>query len=188
VKRFLISCLLLLCPLANGRSDLLGQSITLTPPADWESVRPFPASLAESPYPTLKYLPKDGRPVEIIITLLPADVVGFPVTDPVSLRKVCLIAAEPYLDPAAPLPACVELALPEGLGVRITAPCPPAPGRVAGREHTQATIANLLVGSRYLVHVAIFHDGDEAPEYGQALQTLFSMRCVVSGPVACTPP
>lgn len=182
MKRLLTSCLLALGALANGRCDVLGDVISLTPPAGWERVQPHPACLDESPFPTLKYLLHDGQQAEIVITLLPANIVGFPVTDAESLTKFSLIAAQPYLPASAPQPRVAEFTLPDGLAIAITIPRP-AVAPAEAREHI-ATVTGLLIGSKQLVHVAILHEPGKTPEFLQALQTMFSIRPVNSALLA----
>jgi hypothetical protein len=171
MKHELLFVLVALGLFTRGQSETLGHEIDLTPPAGWQRARPFPSSLAESPYPTLKYLPCDGRNAEIIITLLPPDAAGFRVSDPKSLKRFSLLAAGPYLGEAAPSHVA-EFTLRDGLAIAVTAPVSAA----APEPRRLATVAGLFIASKHLVHVAIIHEADMAPEFLQALETMLSVR------------
>jgi hypothetical protein len=168
--------LLLILSATAGRTDILGGEISLSPPPGWKSVTPFQPLLSPSPHATLKYIPTDGRHALLVITLLPPDVLGFEVKDRISLERFNRIAAEPFLSGRIAPPQPVELELPDCLATCLTTDYS-GPGLPATPEpYRLATTASLLVGRNHLVHVAIFHDGRDAPEYRQALQALQSLR------------
>lgn len=177
MKPLLLSLLALL-PLAGGRAALLGADVNLTPPPKWKSVEPFSPLLEPSPYATLKFVPADGGHAALIITLLPADVLGFAVHDCSTLAQFTLVAAQPYFPSDAPPPRLIEQGLPSGLAACITVTMPSEPGSATNSADAfrMATTATLLLDSKHLVHFAILHDAEDAPEFRQAVETIRTVR------------
>lgn len=177
MKHPLASCLFLVVAMASIHAEPLGE-IDLTPPPGWKSVQPFSPLLADSPLVTLKFVPDDERRAAFIVTLLPADrdYLDFAVTDLDSLSKLTVMAAQPFLDSESPRPVPSALPVVEGLAASLTIPCAPAAATSAAESHRMATTACLLLDAKHVVHVLIYHNGVEAPEYLQAIKAMRSMR------------
>ena len=172
MKRVLLS-LLVFSAFTWARADNLGADVGVMPPSGWKSVEPFPPLLAPSPFATLKYVPADARHAAIIITLMPADVLGFSVRDFASLNQFTLIAAQPYLPAGAPAPRVIEHSLPAGLANCVTVTCPLKPAAAPGpAPYRMATTASLLLDANHLVHFTILHDEENVPEFRQAVEVI----------------
>jgi hypothetical protein len=151
------------------RAEMLGDLIKITAVAGWTRESPGESAQA-SLFPTLRFVPKDGRNAAIIITLLPSDVPGFTVTNHASLERFNLMSARPYIanpdDP--PPPTVVEIA--NGIGVSITNEDPALIGKpVPPNEYRIATSVSALLDRQYLIHCTIFHDEKDSTELHEAL-------------------
>ena len=173
-------CLLTLAALTPLRADTLGNVIKISPDSGWRQAESRPTGQEETPFPTLKYVPKDGRNAAIILTLLPSDAPGFTVTNHASLERFNLISARPYIanpdDP--PVPAVLEIA--NGIGVSLTNEDPALVGKpVPPNEYRIATTVSVLLGRKYLIHCTIFYDEKDSSDLHEALEILRS--AVVKG-------
>jgi hypothetical protein len=180
MKQFLLLCLVFAWATPRLCGELLGDTVRLRPPPGWERTEPYPENMEASPFPTVRYVHRTGD-CEITLTLLPTNLLGFAVKDQPTLLRFNRIAAEPFVS-SAPTAAIAEFPLARGLAISTTAA--PSPERESETGSRIATVASVLLESKHLVHVAIFHDPQQAPEFVQALQTMFSMRPVTPGPVA----
>jgi len=164
------------CLLFNvTRAESLGGVVEITAPAQWERVAPLPPGQPAPPYPVLKYVPKDGRNAAVLLSLLPADVPGYEVTDLPSLKGFNLVASRPYLSEPDTRPAQSELSVPGGLGVFLTNEDPALVGRPVPRgEFRIATTVSLLLGGKTLLHCTIFHDEKDSLDLKEAMKLILS--------------
>ena len=167
--------LLTLAALVSLRAETLGGVIKITPVAGWSRENPGEPGQQETRYPTLRFVPKDGRNAAIIIILLPSDAPGFTVTNHASLERFNLLSARPYIanpdDP--PAPSVVEI--PHGIGVSITNEDPALIGKpVPPNEYRIATSVSVLLDRKYLIHCTIFYDEKDSTELREALDILLS--------------
>ncbi len=175
MKRLAVFLLLSSLLLVRGHAEMLGHAVAVTPVAGWVRVDALPPGTPAPPYPVLKFAPKDGRNAAVLLSLLPADVPGYEVTDLVSLKGFNLVASEPFLPSRDARPPVTELNVPGGLGVAITNEDPaligkaPPPG-----EYKIATTASLLLGGKTLVHCTIFYDERDSADYKEALKIVLS--------------
>lgn len=167
----------LLATLVPLQADTLGGAIRITPVAGWiQQEAPTPAPEAPS-FPTLHYAPKDGRNASIVLTLLPTNVPGLTITNVVSLARLNLLLAQPYLANPEDTPPFTELEIPDGIAVCITNEDPALIGKpVPPGEYRIATSASVLLDRKYLIHCTIFYDEKDSPELRQALQILLSAK------------
>jgi len=177
----LLFALVALTPL---RADLLGSLIKITPATGWTRDGPTEAAQEEPAFPTLRYVPKDGRNASIVLTLLPITVAGFTITNHASLERFNLLSARPYLanpDDEPPIPTVLDIA--NGIGVSITNEDPALIGKpVPPGEYRMATSASVLLGRKYLIQCTIFHDEKDSAELRQALDILLSATVKATTP------
>jgi len=181
MKRFaLLSLLAALVPL---HADTLGGTIRITPAAGWIREDSLVPGQEEPPFPTLRYVPKDGRNAAIVLMLLPNNMPGFTITSVVTLARFNLLLAQPYLPSADDTPPFTELEIPGGLAVCITNEDPALIGKpVPPGEYRIATSASVLLDRKYLIHCTIFYDEKDSPELRQALKILLSATARTSVP------
>ncbi|HEX2853763.1 MAG TPA: hypothetical protein VHO24_11035 [Opitutaceae bacterium] len=151
------------------RADLLGETVEITPVAGWGRMlvaRP-------SPFPTLQYVPKDGRNASVLITLFPADAAK--VTDLPSLKKFLRVSATPYLSaPDAEMNA-IERGLPQGFLVYASFEDPDLVGKPSRKGNYKiATPAAAYLGSGPTLQVTIFTDRKDGADLQEALQIVQS--------------
>ena len=175
MKRFAL--LFLLAALVPLRADTLGGAIRITPVSGW-ILEEAPTSGQEEPaFPTLRYVPKDGRNASLVLTLLPTNVPGLTITNVVSLARLNLLLAQPYLANPEDTPPFTELEIPDGIAVCITNEDPALIGKpVPPGEYRIATSASVLLDRKHLIHATIFYDEKDSPELRQALQILLSAK------------
>ena len=167
--------LLSLAALMPLRAETLGGVIKITPVAGWSRENPGEPGQQEPRFPTLRFVPKDGRNAAIILTLLPNDAPGFTVTNHASLERFNLLSARPYIanPDEPPAPSVVEIT--NGIGVSITNEDPALIGKpVPPNEYRIATSVSVLLARKYLIHCTIFHDEKDSTELHEALDILLS--------------
>ena len=175
MKRLALLLLLSCCPLARAHAEMLGREVEVTAVPGWESVDPLPAGQPAPPYPVLKYVPKNGHNAAVLLSLLPANVPGYEVTDLASLKGFNLVASRPYLPGPAARPPVTELKIHDGLGVALTSEDPslidkaPPPG-----EYKIATTVSLLLGGKTLVHCTVFYDEKDSVDFQEAMKLVLS--------------
>ena len=175
MKRLAVLRLLSCFTLTRVHAEMLGHDVEVTAVPGWESVNPLPPGQPAPPYPVLRFTPKDGRNASILLSLLPANVPGYEVTDLASLKGFNLVASRPFLPSPDARPPVTELKVANGLGVFLTNEDPaligkaPPPG-----EYKIATTATLLLGGKTLVHCTIFYDEKNSTDFKEALKILLS--------------
>lgn len=175
MKRFATVFLLSCCMLARVHAEMLGPDVKVFAAPGWESVDPLEPAQAAPPYPVLKYVPKDGRNAAVLLSLLPADVPGYEVTDLASLKSFNLMASRPYLPETDARPAQIELNVTNGLGVLLTSEDPALVGKpVPPGEYRIATTVSVLLGGKSLLHCTIFHDEKDSADLKEALKIIRS--------------
>ena len=165
----LLLTLVVLTPLS---AEMLGGVIKITPAAGWNRDNQGDAGPQENRFPTLRFVPKDGRNAAIIMTLLPSDAPGFTVTNHASLERFNLLSAQPYIANHDEPPALELDAV--GLGATedpllIGKPVPP-------NEYRIATSVSVLLDRKYLIHCTIFYDEKDSVDLHEALEILLSAR------------
>lgn len=175
MKRFAL--LVLLASLVPLHADNLGGAIRISPVTGWTREEALPPGQEEPPFPTLRYVPKDGRNAALILTLLPNDVPGFTITNLSSLKRFNLLLAQPYLANTDDSPPVTELDIPNGIAVCITNEDPALIGKPAPPgEYKIATTACVLLDRKYVIHGTIFYDERGSDDLHQALQILLSAK------------
>jgi hypothetical protein len=175
MNRLLVVLLLSLFTAGTIRADHLGQSVEITAGPGWVSADPREPGQPAIPFPTLKYLPKDGRNASILLSLLPASLPGLVVNDLASLKKFNLMAARPYLASPNAVPPVTELKMSNGLAVAMSNEDPdligkpPQPG-----NYKIATTISVLLAGKDLIHCTILHDAKDSTDYREAVQILLS--------------
>jgi len=179
MKRFIL--LFLLAAAATLHADTLGSAIRITPVAGWIREEAPTTGQEEAPFPTLHYVPKDGRNASIILTLLPTNMPGLTINNIVALARFNLLLAQPYLANPEDTPPFTELEIPDGMAVCITNEDPALIGKpVPPGEYRIATSATVLLEGKHLIHCTIFYDEKDSPELRQALQILLSAKLKAS--------
>jgi hypothetical protein len=175
MKRFAVFLLLSCLPLARGHAETLGRDVEITPAPGWTSVDPLPPGQPLPPYPVLKFTPRDGRNAAVLVSLLPANVPGYEVTDLASLKAFNIVASRPYLPSPDARPTITELKVPDGIGVAITNEDPALIGRAPPPgEYKIATTVSLLLGGKTLLHCTVFYDEKDSADFREAMQLLLS--------------
>jgi len=175
MKRLAALLLLSVFALARVHAEMLGHDVEVTAVPGWQSVEPLAPGQPKPPYPVLKFVPKDGRNAAVLLSLLPANVPGYEVTDLASLKGFNLVASRPYLPGPDARPPVTELKVHDGLGVSITSEDPaligkaPPPG-----EYKIATTVSLLLGGKTLVHCTLFYDEKDSAEFQEAIKLVLS--------------
>jgi len=170
-----LAVFLLLSCFARVHAAMLGHDVEVTAVPGWLSVEPLAPDQPKPPYPVLKFVPKDGRNAAVLLSLLPANVPGYEVTDLASLKGFNLVASRPYLPGPDARPPVTELKVPDGLGVFITSEDPaligkaPPPG-----EYKIAATVSLLLGGKTLVHCTVFFDEKDSAEFQEAIKLVLS--------------
>ncbi len=167
--------LLALAAFTPLRAETLGGVIKITPVAGWSRESLGENGQAEPRFPTLRFVPKDGRNAAVIMTLLPIDAPGFTVTNHASLERFNLISAGPYIAnrDEPPSPSVVEIA--NGIGVSITNEDPDLIGKpVPPNEYRIATSVSLLLDRKHLIHCTIFYDVKDSVDLHEALDIILS--------------
>lgn len=167
--------LLALAAFTPLRAEMLGGAIKITPVKGWVRESPGENGQAEPRFPTLRFVPKDGRNAAIIMTLFPVDAPGFTVNNHASLKRFNLMTAQPYVANAddPPTPSVVEIA--NGIGVSITNEDPALIGKpVPPNEYRIATSVSVLLDRKYLIHCTIFYDEKDSVDLHEALDILLS--------------
>ena len=183
MKRLAVLLLLTCFTLARAHAEMLGDTVAVTAVAGWKSVDPLAPGQPAPPYPVLKFEPKDGRNAEVLLSLLPANVPGYEVTDLASLKGFNLVASRPFLTSPDARPAVTELSVPGGLGVAITSEDPALVGKAPPPgEYKIATTASLLLGGKTLVHCTIFYDERDSTELKEALKIILSVATPAPDP------
>jgi hypothetical protein len=183
MKRFAVILVLSCALLARVHAETLGRDVEVTPVPGWASVDPLAPGQPVPPYPVLKFTPKDGRNAAVLISLLPANVPGYEVTDLASLKAFNIVASRPYLPSPDARPTITELQIPDGLGVAITNEDPaligkaPPPG-----EYKIATTVSLLLGGKTLLHCTVFYDEKNSEDFQEAMKLLLSATVRVPSP------
>jgi len=170
----LLLTLVVLTPLS---AEMLGGVIKITPAAGWNRDNQGDAGPQENRFPTLRFVPKDGRNAAIIMTLLPSDAPGFTVTNHASLERFNLLSAQPYIanHDEPPAPNVVEIA--NGIGVSVTNEDPLLIGKpVPPNEYRIATSVSVLLDRKYLIYCTIFYDEKDSVDLHEALEILLSAR------------
>lgn len=180
----LAAILLLSCfALARVHAEMLGREVEVIAAPGWESVAPLPPGQPLPPYPVLKFVPKDGRNAAVHLSLVPANVPGYEVTDLPSLKGFNLVASRPYLPGPDARPPVTELKVHDGIGVAITSEDPaligkaPPPG-----EYKIATTVSLLLGGKTLVHCIVFYDEKDSADFQEAMQLILSAATKAPSP------
>jgi hypothetical protein len=149
--------------------------LEVTPVSGWKSADAVQPNQPEPPFPTLKFVPKDGRNAAIYLSVLPAKVGGIEINDLESLKEINLLSARPYLPEPDARPPVTRLKIAGGLGVYITNEDPALVGKpVPPDEYRMATTATLLIGDQ-LVHCTIFHDERDSDDFREAMEILLSV-------------
>jgi len=170
-----LTLLFLLAAMVPLRADMLGGAIKITPATGWIRANATESGQEESPFPTLRYEPKDGRNASIVLTLLPIKIDGLPDTDLESLKRFNLMSAAPYLATPDDTPPVTELEIANGIGVSITNEDPALIGKpVPPNEYRIATSASVLLARKYVIHCTIFYDEKGSADFHEALQILLS--------------
>lgn len=167
---FLVALLLLQ---AMARADVLGGAIEITPVEGWVQAE-LPAPGGKSfPFPTLCYVPKDGRNANLLLTLVPNELSQ--VTDLDSLKKFHRAVSARYLpNPAADL-AAIERRLPQGMLVYASFVDPDMVGKPVQRGSFKvATSAVIYLPAKGTVHVTLFTDSKEGADLQQGLKIIQS--------------
>jgi hypothetical protein len=183
MKRLALLLLLSCFTLARAHAEMLGANVAVTAVAGWKRVDPLPPRQSAPPYPVLKFVPTDGRNAALLLSLLPANVPGYEVTDLASLKGFNLVASRPFLASPDARPPVTELAVPGGLGVAITNEDPALVGKAPPPgEYKIATTASLLLGGKTLVHCTIFYDERDSTELKEALKIILSATTPAQDP------
>ncbi len=183
MKRLAVLSLLSCLALVRVHAETLGRDVQITPPSGWASVDPLPPGQPVPPYPVLKFTPKDGRNAAVLISLLPANVPGYEVTDLTSLKAFNIVASRPYLPSPDARPVATELKVPDGLGVALTNEDPaligkaPPPG-----EYKIATTVSILLGGKTLLHCTIFYDEKDSVDFQEAMKLVLSAAVKTPSP------
>lgn len=158
-----------------SRADMLGQAVEVTPHPEWKSVEPGNPGEAPAPFPTRRYIPRNGRNATVLLTVLPNDITGFAITDLPSLKRFNLLSAQPYLPNPEAVPPVLELEIPNGIAVTITCEDPALVGKpVPPGEYRIATTASVLLGRKWVIHCTVYYDEKDSPELKEALDILRS--------------
>jgi hypothetical protein len=156
-------------------ADLLGDKLEVTPAPGWKSDDPAPSGWAQPPFPTLRYVPEDGRNAAILLSLLPVELADFTVSDEKSLEAFLLMAARPYLPSPDARPPVTKLKIADGIGAYLVNEDPALVGKpVPPGEYRFAVTAALVLDDRYLVHGTIFFDERDSADFKEALKILQS--------------
>ncbi len=173
MKRYVL--LFLLAALVPLHADTLGGAIKISPVSGWMREESLAPGQEEPLFPTLRYVPKDGRNAAIILTLLPNDMPGLTISNAVALARFNLLLAQPYLANPEDTPPFTELEIPNGIAVCITNEDPALIGKpVPPGEYRIATSACVLLDRKYVIHCTIFYDEMDSAELRQALKILLS--------------
>ena len=183
MKRLLSALLLCCLALAPLRADPLGKTLEVVPTEGWKSVDASIPGEPLPPFPILKFVPKDGRNAAIFLSLVPANVPGYEVTDLDSLKRFTFNAAKPYLPDPSARPAVTELKVAGGIGISITNEDPALTGKpVPPNEYRIVTTATILLDGQYLIHASIFYDELDSREFKEGLKILLSVSARAKSP------
>jgi hypothetical protein len=172
----LIALVLTLAALMPSRADTLGQAIGITPHPEWKSVEPGNPGEPPPPFPTRRYVPKNGRNATVLLTLLPNAIAGFTVTDLPSLKRFSLLTAQPFLPNPETVPPVLELEIAHGIAVALTCEDPALVGKpVPPGEYRIATTASVLLGREWVIQCTVFHDEKDSVELSEALAIIRSV-------------
>ena len=175
MKRLLSALLLCSLALAPLHADSLGKALEIFPTEGWKSVEAIIPGETLPPFPILKFVPKDGRNAAIFLSLVPANVPGYEVTDLDSLKRFNFNASKPYLPDPSVMPTVTELKVAGGIGVSITNEDPALVGKpVPPNEYRIVTTATILLDGQYLIHASIFYDELDSREFKESLKILLS--------------
>jgi hypothetical protein len=171
--RHLTLFLLVLVVLPKCRADDLGGVAGVTPAKGWVQV---PARGPGDPpveFPTLRYVPKDGRNAAVLLTLMPANLTK--ATDLASLKAFLLRASEPMLPSPDFVPEVHELALAGGIGVYASFVDPSLVGKPpeAG-NYKVATPVEVLLRNGATIHSTVFTDDAPGTDMSEALSIIQS--------------
>jgi hypothetical protein len=170
-----IFCLVALLAAAEIRADVLGDSVEISPLKSWIQTDPQRPGAPPSPYPTLRYVPRDGRNATVLLTVVPAEVAK--VGDGESLKNFFRLLARPYLSaPTAKLFA-KELTLPQGIALYATFEDPDRVGKpIQPGSYKVTTPVGVLISNGAVLHVCIFTDSTEGRDLNEALQIVQSAQ------------
>jgi len=161
--------------LVSARADLLGTAVDVLPAQGWKSISAIEPGQTPPPFPTLKFVPADGRNAAVILSLLPANAPGYEVNDLASLTRFNLVAARPFLSAPDARPPLTELKIAGGIGGYIVNEDPDLVGKpVPPDEYRIAATATVLLEGKYLIHCTIFYDEKDSRDFKEALKLLLS--------------
>src|SRR5437667_11567002 len=113
MKRSLILALVVLL-VSKTWGASVDEAVKFTAPANWKKSAPEQSS----PFPTEKYSPTDGRNAELLVTLLPIELVK--VSDEASLRVLYQRLWSSSMGASAGAPQVTELKVTNGSGLYAT--------------------------------------------------------------------
>ena len=165
----LLWLVLLLSFLSTSRAVVLGSAVDFTLPAGWEQVEPDQLS----PFPTLKFVPKDGRNASVLVTLIPPELMV--VDDVASLAKFFGFLCQIYLpSPDAKITA-KELKLQHGSGLYYSFEDPALIGKpVKPKDYKFATPVALWLPPGRTIQATLFTDSASSRDFTEGMQLLRS--------------
>jgi len=162
----LLFTVLSLMLVGSTRADALGDAVEVTPPADWMLTSPG----QPSPFPTLRYVPRDGRNATVLLTLIPGDLAK--VADSASLKKFHRILQQPYLVTPNDTVPLTEFKLPQGFGVYAVFEDPDLVGKPVrkGSYKIAAPVAIFLTGGHVIQATVLTDVRENAMDFQQAIK------------------
>jgi len=165
----LLWLVLLLSFLSTGRAVILGYDVDFTPPDGWEQVKPDQSS----PFPTLKFVPKDGRNAAVFVTLIPPELMV--VDDAASLAKFFQFLCIIYLPTPDAKITAKELKLPHGSGLYYSFEDPALIGKpVKPKDYKFATPVGLWLPPGRTIQATLFTDSLSSRDFTEGMQLLRS--------------
>lgn len=188
--KFLPLVLLGLIGVAGVRADELGGAVAITPSRGWIQADARDPGQERTDFPTLKYVPADGRNAAVFLSLIPVGKSG--VTDRVSLRALFLRLAAPMFPAPGFVPDIRELAVSGGFGLYASFEDPSLMGKPPEKgNYKVATPVDILLENGFILHSTVFTDApgtftDPGPgdDFSEGLGIVASARVLRAGGAA----
>lgn len=171
------------------RADVLGDAVDITPVAGWELADSRELRMPPIPFPTLYYVPKDGRNAKVLLTLIPNEIAK--VSDLASLKKFHRILSRLYLPTPDTEMTVIDRKLPQASLVYASFVDPKLIGKPAREgDFKVATSAAVLVNGGVMIHATLLTDTSEGSDFFEGLKIIQSAaphKPLNKSPAAQTP-